>query len=188
MNACPVQLLCMCASAATTLIWLSTHSEVHSCDQANLAASSDVIHKTGFWNSPEGKVYYIWMPFRSLNSFTGNSVILRHSCYTTATLLTHCKPHFCSQQHIFQRKSLLACQIHWIVLQKHFPTTRKYVFRSIPQIGFARERVKSNDNRRWRTIMTYPNPFIMCIWWEHKLCMLGVAMGYLLALPLPLFF
>ena len=50
-----------------------------------------------------------------VNSFTGNSVMLHHSCYTIATLLIHCKPRFRSQQHIFQRKSLLACQIYWIV-------------------------------------------------------------------------
>ena len=56
-------------------------------------------------------VLYVQMVF---NSFTGNSVILRHSCYKTVTLLIHCKLRFCSQQYIFQRKSLLACQIHWI--------------------------------------------------------------------------
>ena len=85
-------------------------------------------------NQPQG--------VQQLNSFMGNSVILCHSCYTTATLLIHCKPRFRSKQHIFQRKSLLSCQIHWIGLQIHFPTTWKHAFRSIPQIGFAHERVK----------------------------------------------
>ena len=37
----------------------------------------------------------------------------------------------------------MLCQIYWIVLQKHFPTTRKHVFHSILQIGFARERVNA---------------------------------------------
>ena len=35
-----------------------THSEVHSCDQANLAASFDVIHKTGVLNCPKGLQNY----------------------------------------------------------------------------------------------------------------------------------
>ena len=100
-----------------------------------------------------------------VNSFMGNSVILRHSCPTAATLLIHCKLHFRSQEHIFQRKSLLACQIHWIVLQKHFLTTWKHVFRSIPQIGFARERVKDQDctggmKRCWLRILM--------LYWGHK--------------------
>ena len=49
-NACP---MCYCK------VLQLTHSEVYSCDQANLAASSDVIYKTvhrsGVWVCPEGE-------------------------------------------------------------------------------------------------------------------------------------
>ena len=106
---------------------------------ANMCTDINAVDLNGKGSWLTGAILVLWL----VNSFTGNSVILRHSCYTTATLLIHCKPRFRSQQHIFQRKSLLACQIHWIVLQKHFPTTQKHVFCSIPQIGFAHKRVNA---------------------------------------------
>ena len=64
---CPVS-----AARVHTLIWLSTHSEVHSCDQANLAASSDVIHKT---------------VHRSGSERRGNNLSSTHTCMSVCVCI-----------------------------------------------------------------------------------------------------